>query len=449
VSTTVEKVPAQRRAPAKRLGLRLVHSGEETLLPPAAFTPGRGATPIGREVTTGLALPGDPRASRHHATLHRGPLGDLRLVDERSRNGTFVNGRRVEDTLVGDGDVIGIGDSYLVVRQQPEAPEDGRVPALLGVAPAMGALRAAIHRVGPTTATVLLRAESGCGKEVVARALHEVGRPGRPFVAINCSAIPESVAESQLFGHVAGAFTGAVARPGLFRAADGGTLFLDEVGDLPEAVQPKLLRVLQDRMVLPVGATSPISVDVRILGATNRDLEEDLAARRFRGDLFARLAEFPLTIPPLRERREDVLLLLRHALGAGAPRLSPALVEALLLHDYPYNVREVQALAAQLRVSGEGAAVLELDLVADRLDGAGPGPAPNAAAPEDAAAPAAEAPDGDAGDRDPPPDRARLEALLAAHRGVVADVARAMHRSRKQVYRWIAQHRLDVSRYRG
>jgi len=434
MATTLEKAPPFRRGPAVRFVLRLVYSGDRLLAPPAVFTPGRGATPIGREVARGITLGGDPRASRHHATIHADPLGRLRLVDEGSRNGTFVNGLRVDERRLDDGDVVAIGDSYLVVRGEPEGLGDAEIPALVGVSPGVRALRAAIARVGATTATVLLLAESGCGKEVVARALHDAGRSSGPFVAVNCAAIPESLAESQLFGHLAGSFSGAVARPGLFRAADGGTLFLDEVGDLPAAVQPKLLRVLQDRMVLPLGATTPVPCDVRIVAATNRDLADDVAARRFRGDLFARLAEIQLGIPRLRERREDVLLLLRHALGDPKARLTPALAEALLLHAFPYNVREVFALASQLKVAG--AEVHDLDAVADRL----------------VAAPAAEPEperEEDEEEREPPPDRDKLLGLLKAHRGVVSDVAKAMKRSRKQVYRWIAHHQIDVKALRG
>ncbi|MEP7122395.1 MAG: sigma 54-interacting transcriptional regulator [Byssovorax sp.] len=443
--TTEEKAPAIRRGPPRLPTLRLVYSGAEARLPPTVITPLRGATRIGRDPTHGVALPDDPRASRHHATLHSDVLGRLRIVDEKSRNGTFVNGVRVEDCLVNDGDLIAVGDSYLVVRAEPEGLLDASVPSLLGVAPSIQALRRAVHSVGPTGATVLLLAESGCGKDVVARALHEIGRPGGPFVAVNCSAIPESLAESQLFGHLAGAFSGAVARPGLFRAAEGGTLFLDEVGDLPEAIQPKLLRVLQDRLVTPVGGTTPIACDVRIVAATNRDLEADIAARRFRGDLYARLSGYPMSIPLLRERREDILLLLLHALGPTAARLTPALAEALLLHDWPFNVRELLALASQLRIrAGAATGPLDLELVSDRL-------ARSAAAPQPPPDDSVDRPDdrAEAADKEPPPDRAALEALLTTHRGVVADVARAMRRSRKQVYRWIADQKLDVTRFRG
>jgi DNA-binding NtrC family response regulator len=220
-------------------------------------------------------------------------------------------------------------------------------------------------------------------------------------------------------------------------------LFLDEVGDLPPAIQPKLLRVLQDRKVLAVGATNPVACDVRIVAATNRDLRAAITRQEFRGDLFARLSEYPIEIAPLRERREDVLELLGHALGAPSPRLSPALAEAAVLHPWPFNVREVFSLAAQLRIRSSGADELDLDLVADRL-GPAPSPAPKAAGDakdEDERAEALE--------KEPPPDRGKLEAMLQTHQGVVADVARAMQRSRKQVYRWIAEHGIDIGRFRG
>ncbi len=460
--TTEDKPAVFDRLLAPVFTLCAVYSGDEVLVPPEVHTPGRGMTPIGRNVEGGISLGRDRRASRLHATLHGGPAGTLRIVDEGSRNGTLVNGRRVSEALLADGDVINIGDSYLVARARPRDLRDALVPSLLGISPVMCAARAALAEAGPTTATVLLLAESGCGKEVAARALHELGRRGGPFVAVNCSAIPEGLAESQLFGQVAGSFTGAVARPGLFHAAHGGTLFLDEVGDLPPAIQPKFLRVLDERAVLPVGATVPVPVDVRIVAATNRDLAAGIAEQRFRGDLYARLAQLEVRLRPLRDRREDVLLLLHHALGEGARPITPRLAEALLLHSWPFNVREVLAVAQQLRIraagagagvgasAGMGAEPFDLPFVADRL---GPDPA---AAPADseavavAAVSGAAATDGDDDDGGAAaPDRAGLEALLRAHRGVVSEVARAVRRSRKQVYRWIAGHGLDVKRYRG
>ncbi|MFO0590583.1 MAG: sigma 54-interacting transcriptional regulator [Polyangiaceae bacterium] len=452
-NTTVEKAPKIPLARAKLPVLRLVYSGDLVMLPAGRFTPGRGATPIGREAKGGIALPGDPRASRHHATLHAGPTGTLRVVDEKSRNGTFVNGERVDQRLLADGDVLGIGDSYFVVREEPEGLGDAKVDGLLGDAPSMRALRSTMMRLAKADATVLVIAESGCGKELVARGIHEAARPGKPIVAVNCSAIPESLAESQLFGHLAGAFSGAVARPGLFRAAEGGTLFLDEVGELPQAIQPKLLRVLQDRLVLPVGATTPVACDVRIVAATNRDLRGAVDEQRFRGDLYARLAQHQLTIAPVRERREDILLLLMHAMEAAEPgrpraKLTPALAEALLLHRYPFNVREIQSLAAQLKLNGAGLESYDVDLVTDRLAVSGGGPSSDRPAEASANAAPEERKEA-AEEREPPPDRARLEALLREHKGVVADVARAMGRSRKQVYRWVVQQGLDVSKFRG
>jgi transcriptional regulator with GAF, ATPase, and Fis domain len=439
VATTEQKTPPVALAALRRPRLHLVYSGEQVIAPPQVFGPLRGATPIGREVERGLRLTDDRKASRHHATVHASPTGALRLVDEGSRNGTLVNGVRVTEQVLRDGDVIAIGDSFLIVREQVDEVADAAIPELIGHGPALRGLRATIARLAPTSTTVLVEAETGCGKELVAHALHALGRPGGPFVAVNCAAIPESLAESQLFGQLAGTFTGGVARPGWFRAADGGTLFLDELGDLPPAIQPKLLRAVQDRAVVPVGATAPVPCDVRIVAATNHDLRAAIDAGRFRADLYARLAEYPLTIPPVRERREDLLALFAAALGE-ARRLTPALVDALLAHRFPFNVREVHTLAAQLRLRTAPGAVLDLAAIAELL------PAPTASEPHLAAAPAAAATE-PVDDR-PPPSRAELDALMRAHRGVVADVARAMARSRKQVYRWLEHHGLDAARYR-
>ena len=425
VATTEDRSQAFAAIVARRAYAYLVYTGGAIVTPPRRIGPLRGATAIGREVADGIALPDDRKASRHHATLHASPTGAVRLVDERSRNGSLVNGLAVTERVLADGDAA--------------------IPPLLGYGPGMRAARAAIARVATTAASVLIVAETGSGKELAARAVHERSRPAGPFVAVNCAAIPETLAESQLFGQLAGAFTGAVARPGLIRSADGGTLFLDELGELSPALQPKLLRVLQDRAVLPVGATAPVACDVRIVAATNRDLRAEVDRGAFRADLYARLAELPLRLPPLRDRREDILALLAHALGPGAPRLTPRLAEATLLHGFPFNVREVQALAAQLRLAASPLGLVDTIHAGDLL---APRPAP--AAP--ASAPATPAPDSatpdSAADRDPPPDRAELEALLRTHRGVVANVARAMQRSRKQVYRWIEQHGLDVAAFR-
>ncbi len=225
-----------------------------------------------------------------------------------------------------------------------------RLPRMVGDSRAMREVAELVRRVAKTDSTVLVTGESGTGKELVARALHETsGRPGR-FVAVNCAAMPEHLLESELFGHVRGAFTDARnAREGLFVEAHRGTLFLDEIGELPLAIQPKLLRVLQERAVRPVGGSSEVPVDVRIVAATNRDLEEEVEAKRFRSDLYFRIQVVELPLPPLRMRGNDVLALATHFLRAhaartekGVPTLAPEAAARLLAHGWPGNVRELQ-----------------------------------------------------------------------------------------------------------
>ena len=235
-----------------------------------------------------------------------------------------------------------------------------------------------VRRAARSTATVLIEGESGTGKEIVARAVHfHSDRVGGPFVGVNCKALAPGVLESELFGHERGAFTGADrARPGLFEAANGGTLFLDEIGEVDEAFQAKLLRVLQEREVRRVGGDSARPVDVRIVAATNRDLKEAIASGAFREDLFFRLAVVPIALPPLRERKEDVLPLARHFLETfqrAADRCFEALgaeIEAALLaHDWPGNVRELENAIERAVVLAEGDALRVEDLLL-----AGPSP---------------------------------------------------------------------------
>jgi transcriptional regulator with PAS, ATPase and Fis domain len=213
--------------------------------------------------------------------------------------------------------------------------------------------------VADTTATVLITGENGTGKEVLARAIHEESsRVSAPFIAVSCAALPESLIESELFGHEKGAFTGATQpRKGRFELADGGTLFLDEIGELTPSVQVKLLRVLQERCFERLGGTKTISVDIRLIAASNRDLEQEVDAGRFRRDLFYRLNVIPLTLPPLRERQEDIPILAAHFAakaagkhGRSKPELEPALIEALLDYDWPGNVRELENLIERLVV---------------------------------------------------------------------------------------------------
>jgi two-component system response regulator PilR (NtrC family) len=223
-----------------------------------------------------------------------------------------------------------------------------------------------IERVAVSDATILIGGESGTGKEVAARAIHARSpRRDKPFVAINCGAIPEHLIESELFGHVRGAFTGAVTdRAGCFRGADGGTIFLDEIGDLPLHLQVKLLRVLQERVFRPVGSETSVAVNVRILAASNRDLNSEVAAGAFREDLFYRLNVITIELPPLRDRREDIPLLIRHFLrqfsdlhDRKVSRLSVGAGRVLLQHRFPGNVRELENIIehAVALCDGDGA----------------------------------------------------------------------------------------------
>ena len=224
------------------------------------------------------------------------------------------------------------------------------LPNILSDSPAMKHLFDVVNRVAGSDTSVLITGESGSGKELVARALHERSGRSGPFLAINCAALPEHLLESELFGHVRGAFTDAHGdRAGLFTEANGGTLFLDEIGELPIGMQAKILRALQERKVRPVGGTREIAFDSRLVTATNRDLEEEVEEKRFREDLYYRINVVRLEVPPLRARGNDILLLAKHFLERAATqrrtpalRLPPAVVERLVGYDWPGNVRELE-----------------------------------------------------------------------------------------------------------
>lgn len=248
---------------------------------------------------------------------------------------------------------------------------------LVGESPAMRELRALIAKVAPTDAAVLLRGESGTGKELVARAIHQQSqRANAPFVAINCASIPDTLLESELFGYEKGAFTGA-DRPkmGLVEVANGGTLFLDEIGDLPLALQAKVLRMLQEHEVQRVGGLRPIRVDVRLIAATNRDLEAAMQERAFRADLYYRLNVISLRLPPLRERTGDIPILVEHFAAKAArklqrpqPRFLPEALAALEAYPFPGNVRELENLVERLMILCEGNEIGLEDLPADIRD---------------------------------------------------------------------------------
>lgn len=238
------------------------------------------------------------------------------------------------------------------------APDEPHIEQLVGECRVMRQLKRLISRIAPSPSSVMVVGESGTGKEVVARAIHKLsGRRNKPFIAINCAAIPEQLLESELFGYVKGAFTGASAngKTGLIQAANTGTLFLDEIGDMPLMLQAKLLRAIEAREILPIGASSPIQVDIRIISATNQNLAQFIAEGKFREDLFYRLNVIPITLPPLRERQEVIELLVHYflhlhtrRLGSVYPGIAPDVVEILRKHRWPGNLRELSNLMEYL-----------------------------------------------------------------------------------------------------
>ncbi|HEY3296248.1 MAG TPA: sigma-54 dependent transcriptional regulator [bacterium] len=256
--------------------------------------------------------------------------------------------------------------------------EEGGVPRLIGGSPEMRALMDLIHRVAPSDSTVLITGESGTGKEVVAQVIHQLSeRSLGEFVTVNCGALPDTLLESELFGHVRGSFTGAVRdKEGLFKVANGGTLFLDEVGDMSPALQVKLLRALQEREILPLGATRPVKIDARVIAATNADLEEKQRTGEFRADLFYRLSVIPIHIKPLRERRDDILELTDHFLDRACRRhgltrktLSEEARRLFISYGWPGNVRELENTIERAVILSEEM-VLEASILPGKIQSA-------------------------------------------------------------------------------
>jgi transcriptional regulator with GAF, ATPase, and Fis domain len=299
----------------------------------------------------------DPKVSRLHAELELDD-GGVWVRDLGSRNGTWIDGVRVERVRFEQNGKFRAGGTTLEIAFEAEPtrvplwPQD-RLGAMLGASEAMRELFMQLTSCAQADAAVLICGETGSGKELVAHEVHKASkRRDGPFVVVDCASLPESLLEAELFGHAKGAFTGAAgARVGSIEAASGGTVFLDEVGELPLAMQPKLLRVLESRSVRPVGETAYRPVDVRFVSATHRDLEHMVAQGQFREDLFFRLAVLPLRVPPLRERAGDLPRLLQHFLSGGALPDDPTL-EKLKAQRWPGNVRQLRSFAERVSALG-------------------------------------------------------------------------------------------------
>lgn len=395
-----------------------------------------------------LTLPGSTLSSLHARLVRSDDRWSL--VDAQSKNGTLRNGERISRVALRDGDFIQIGPVVLRFREALPAPRDASPdldsatmsPLAMGLAtllPELAERHEDLARVAETRVPVLLIGETGTGKELVGRAVHTLSKRPGPFVAVNCGALPGSLLEAQLFGHVKGAFTGAIRdEPGTVRAADGGTLFLDEIGDLPPSAQAVLLRVLEEREVVPVGGSRAVKVDLRVVAATHKPLEEMVLKGEFRGDLLARLSGYRHSLVPLRERLEDMGLLVADILrrpdvprGASI-RFKPESGRKLVGSRFPFNVRELsQSIAVAAALSRDG--VIAPSHLPDGML-------------EAASEPSSEGIDVPS---DPEALRRYLIALLEKHEGKVAHVARDLGKARMQVHRWMQRFGLDPDDYRS
>ncbi len=403
---------------------------------------------LGRDASNDIPLP-VPAVSRKHAELTT-ERGRFVVRDLGSTNGTLVDGKRVDEASLEANAELRLGDAIFKLVENDgfqfaSYGLDGQMvlggtrltrhgTTLIGGFQ-MDEIAAAIERVAPTELSVLVLGESGTGKEVAARELHDKsGRKGH-FSAVNCAALPENLIESELFGYKKGAFSGADRdKTGLIQAAQGGTLLLDEIGDMPLSAQAKLLRVLQSKEVLPVGATRPEPVDVRVVAATHRDLGRLQKDGSFRRDLFARLNEFSLVLPPLRDRKEDILQLVRfflHKHGRPELALSFPFVAGLLHHDWPYNVRELEAAIKRAAAMCPSPLLEEEHLPASVkeaiIDYASGSPSPVTSET---------------------PTEDELRELLRAEGGNVAAVGRRLGKARMQIHRWMKRFSIDIDDFR-
>jgi DNA-binding NtrC family response regulator len=420
--------------------------------------PSRGSSRISEGGVRQLVLyVADDWMSSRHATLRRSG-GRWIVEDAGSRNGTLLNGQSCSRAVLKDGDLLELGHTVFLFREAvPYTTDDAPdldasrlappAPGLATLAPALAAEVARLGTIARSVVSVVIHGETGSGKELAARAIHLLSGRSGPFVAVNCGGIAKTLVETEMFGYRKGAFSGADEdRPGLMRSAEKGTLFLDEIADLPAAAQAALLRALQEHEVMPVGGTRPVKIDVRVLAATHFDLPALVGEGSFRADLFARISGFTVKLPPLRERREDIGLLIGDILRRLAPdlldrvSLTTDAARALFRHGWPLNVRELEKCltTALVLAAGEPIDVTHLPDWGRGAPGQTQTIAPVPPAASEMRAISAE----DQRQRD------ELVALLKEHQGNISSIARAMGKARMQVQRWLKRFGIDPQSFR-
>jgi transcriptional regulator of acetoin/glycerol metabolism len=404
--------------------------------------PERRAERSGTELT--IRVP-DKWMSSRHARIEPS-FGRWVLTDTESKNGTIVDGHTTKRAVLTDGSLIELGHTLFIFFERMSI--EAEAPGILELTPNEGPLGFTtlmpgwagelqrLRQIASSEIPMLIEGESGSGKEVLARAIHGQSGRGGAFVPVNCGALPDNLVESELFGYKRGAFSGAQQdHDGLVRAANGGTLFLDEIGDLPPSSQAALLRVLQEREVMPVGGTRAVPIDLRVVAATHRDLDDMVAEGSFRHDLFARLAGFRVTVPTLADRRTDLGILIGALHGRMFPPDHPGFdidaARLLLRYPWPLNVRELEQALATAQVLAGNEAIRAEHLPDTVRTGRPPGaPRPLVLNENDQKV------------------RDQVVAALREHQGNVSAVARALDKDRKQIQRWIKRFGLDPGSYR-
>lgn len=440
---------ARRGAPQLRILYSPSYQGR------SIFSLLKGVTEIGRTEGEGkIAFPSDSGMSKLHASIKVTDSSGNVFLRDHSKNGTTVGEIQLSKNEnfhpIEDGDVIRLGNTIAMMRYEPVKPDDAKIPSLIGVSLVMKDLRARIARVAEEdSVSILLRGETGTGKEVVARAIHQLSkRQAGPFVAVNCAAVPETLAEAEFFGNTKSAFTGAIARKGCFRAAAGGSLFLDEIGDMSVSLQPRLFRAISEKEITPLGCEEPVLIDYRLIAATNQPLWNDGSSSNFRKELFGRIAQFQIHIPPLRDRREDIVPLLLHFYPESGNLLDADFVHALLRYDWPLNVRQLFNISQQLRIDRSSVNVVKL---LRELDEDSDDDLDDAMVVRDAdKAKRNSAERSTGGDSRPHvvPSKEQLHSYMTSHQGNISRVAQSLCCDRRSVRRYLVLHKLCAESYR-